>query len=186
MPRTRSAQAHEKVLEAAIKMIAERGIEGASMDSIAHLSGVSKATVYKHWESKEALCLEAITRMHGDLPEFDTGNPRADVISLLRHLARTRKSELWSKIWPRLIGFAQGNPEFARALRAHSTEPRREQLERLLRQAAALGELRSDIDVDFAMDLLVGPVMHRRFMGVEADPDTAEKVVDVFWRAWRR
>jgi hypothetical protein len=56
----------------------------------------------------------------------------------------------------------------------------------LLRQAAALGELRSDIDVDFAMDLLVGPVMHRRFMGVEADPDTAEKVVDVFWRAWRR
>jgi AcrR family transcriptional regulator len=186
MPRTRSAQAHEKVLKAAIETIAERGIEGASMDAIAQLSGVSKATVYKHWASKEALCLEAITTMQGDLPEFDTGNPRADITSLLRHLARARKSEIWNKIWPRLIGFAQSNPEFAQALRSRSTEPRRAQLARLLRQAASKGELRADIDVDFAMDLLVGPVMHRRFMGTETGPDTAEKIVDVFYKALRR
>ena len=50
-----------KSLEGGAQLIAERGIEGASMDAIARLSGVSKATLYKHWSSKEKLCLEAIS-----------------------------------------------------------------------------------------------------------------------------
>src|ERR1700733_8554374 len=106
MPRKRSAEVHEKVLAAAIETIADRGIEGASMDVIAQLSGVSKATVYKHWTGKEALCLEAIAKLQGELPEFDTGKPREDITNLLRHLVESRKTEIWGKVWPRLIGYA--------------------------------------------------------------------------------
>ena len=63
MARTPSAAAHEKVLDAAIQLIIERGIEGTSMDAIAQLSGVSKATVYKHWKDKDALCLDVLGRL---------------------------------------------------------------------------------------------------------------------------
>ena len=48
MPRTRSADAHRKVLDAALELFAERGIDATSMDAIAEASGVSKATIYKH------------------------------------------------------------------------------------------------------------------------------------------
>ena len=48
MARTRSASAHRKVLDAALALFAERGIEGASMDAVAEHSGVSKATIYKN------------------------------------------------------------------------------------------------------------------------------------------
>ncbi len=62
MARTPSAAAHEKVIEAAIQLIGERGIEGTSMDAIAQVSGVSKATVYKHWKDKETLCIDVIVQ----------------------------------------------------------------------------------------------------------------------------
>ena len=184
MPGTRSAEAHEKVLDAAIRVIAERGIEGASMDAIAQLSGVSKATVYKHWTGKEALCLEAIAKLQGELPEFDTGKPREDITNLLRHLVESRKTEIWGKIWPRLIGYAAGHPDFAYALQTRSTAPRRMQLARLLKEAGTRGQLRPDIDVDFAMDLLFGPILHCRLRGAEVDANAPERIVDVFWKAW--
>jgi AcrR family transcriptional regulator len=186
MARTPSSEAHQKVLKAALELIAERGIEGTSMDAIAQLSGVSKATVYKHWASKDALCIEAVASLQGKLPEFNSGDPRADITSLLRHLAHARKSELWGRIWPRLVGYAAGNPEFAQALRAQSTEKRQVQLGRLLKKAWEKGDLRKDIDLDLAMDLLVGPVMHRRFMNSAVPTRMPEHVVDAFWRAWGR
>ena len=79
MARTPSASAHEKVLEAAIQLIGERGIEGTSMDAIAQVSGVSKATVYKHWKDKETLCIDVIGSLSG---------PAARV-SFRRHAARS-------------------------------------------------------------------------------------------------
>jgi AcrR family transcriptional regulator len=81
MARTRSASAHRKVLEAALALVAERGEEGASMDSIAELSGVSKATVYKHWSDKEALILEMLADLHGlhIFPQFNSADTRADM-----------------------------------------------------------------------------------------------------------
>ncbi|HVW86443.1 MAG TPA: helix-turn-helix domain-containing protein, partial [Bryobacteraceae bacterium] len=66
MARTPSKEAHDKVLAAAIRLIAERGIEGTSMDAIASASGVSKATVYKHWANKEALLIEVVKSFSGD------------------------------------------------------------------------------------------------------------------------
>ena len=155
------------------------------MDAIASASGVSKATVYKHWANKDALLIEMIRTWSGDLPEFDTGNPREDLISLIRWLLQARKREELGKIWPRLIGYAVTNPEFARALQEHSFGPRRAQIARLLKQAAAKGELRNDIDSGLAMDLLIGPIMHRRFQGEKKiPPDLPEKVVEYFWKVF--
>ena len=39
-----------------MQLFSERGIDATSMDAIAETSGVSKATIYKHWQDKDALC----------------------------------------------------------------------------------------------------------------------------------
>src|SRR3954469_8655693 len=85
MPRTRSASAHRKVLDAALDLVAARGVDGASMDAIAESSGVSKATLYKHWSDKEALLLELMAEIHGlhARPVFDSGDTRADIVAVL-------------------------------------------------------------------------------------------------------
>jgi TetR/AcrR family transcriptional regulator, mexJK operon transcriptional repressor len=46
-------------------MFLRSGFLGASMDEIAALSDVSKQTVYKHFGSKEALFVQAVTSMTG-------------------------------------------------------------------------------------------------------------------------
>ena len=69
MARARSSAAHEKVLNAALALFSERGIEATSMDSIAAASGVSKATIYNHWADKEALLMEVMILINGASPE---------------------------------------------------------------------------------------------------------------------
>jgi AcrR family transcriptional regulator len=185
--RTPSKEAHRKVIDAALELMAERGVEGASMDAIAALSGVSKATVYKHWPSKDALFIDAIREQTGTLPEFDSGNARADLTELLGYLARVRKSEQIGRIWPRIVGYAVSNPDFGKALQSAAFQPRRAQIARILQQAGERGELPAGIDADFAMDLLVGPIMHRRFMDDKnMPPDLPGRIVEYFWKAFSR
>lgn len=54
-PTTRRPEKTEKVLEAAGQLFREQGYGAVSMDQIARDAGVSKATVYAHFESKERL-----------------------------------------------------------------------------------------------------------------------------------
>ena len=183
MPRPPSAHAHEAVLNAALKLIADCGIEGTSVDAISEVSGVSKATIYKHWENKEALCLEAIGRLKPDLPVFRSDSPRADAVALLRHLARSQKPEALGRIWPRIMSYAAGHSDFARAFCAHISDGRHARIKELLGRAIDKGELRRGLDIDLALDLLIGPVMHRRFMQESIPPSMPEQVVEAYWRA---
>jgi AcrR family transcriptional regulator len=182
MSRPPSVQAHESVLDAALQLITRRGIDETSVDDLAEAAGVSKATIYKHWTSKEAVFLEAISRLKCDLPAFDSGHPRSDVTEMLRHLATSRKPEAFSKIWPRVLSYAENNPAFMDAFRARIACGRRAQLIELLQTAVKRGELRTGLDIDLAMDLLFGPIMYHRLMQPSVPGDLPNRVVDSFWR----
>jgi len=183
MARLPSAEAHESVLNATLKLIADGGIEATSVDAIAMVSGVSKATIYKHWKNKEALCLEAIGRLKPDLPVFHSGDPRADTVALLQHVGCSQKPEALGRIWPRIMSYAACHPAFAKAFCAHISAGRRSQITNLLRQAISKGELCSNLDVDLALDLLIGPIMHRRFMHSSVPANLPKRVVEAYWRA---
>jgi AcrR family transcriptional regulator len=183
MARTPSSEAHEKVLSAAGVLISERGVNGFSMDSVARLSGVSKATIYKHWPDKEALCLETAKRLAGIIPTFDSGHPQQDLIALLQHLARRKKAPAWSRIWPRLTAYCANNPEFSRRLKRYLVEPQRLQLKRILEHAADRGELVPDLDIDFSLSLLAGPIYHCAMLKSEVPQRFVEHVVNSFWKA---
>jgi AcrR family transcriptional regulator len=184
--RTPSATAHRKVLDAAIQLIEERGIDGTSMDAIAQRAGVSKATLYKHWKDKETLCIDVLGSLREQPPEFDTGNLRQDLIDYLGYLFRFEKSERLMKIWPRIIGHAALNPNFGLALQKHAFEPRRAQVARILARGAERREFPAEVDPNFAMDLLIGPIMHRRFAGNVMSEDFPEQVVDAILRGLTR
>src|SRR6185437_8079148 len=184
MPRVPSVRAHQEVLKAVLKLIAEQGIEATSVDAIAAESGVSKATIYKHWKNKDALCIEAVGQLRGQLPVFDSDDARSGITKILKHMISGGKHEELVRLWPRIIGYAVANPAFGKAFRENSEAPRRKALTKFLQRAIAGGELRADLDFDFAMDLLVGPIMHRRFMNSTPAPSSfARQIVDAFWKA---
>jgi AcrR family transcriptional regulator len=188
MARPRSASAHEKVLRAAGELFAERGIEGASMDAIAAMSGVSKATIYKHWADKEALLLEVLAEMSGvrGRPSFDSGNTRADILAVLSYHP-PQDAGLRERLLPHLISYSATHREFGHTWRSKVMEPPRRELTHLLKLGIRKRELSSAVDMDLSLALLLGPLMYWHiFLRAEMqDPAALAKgVVDSFWRAY--
>ncbi len=189
MARPRSTRAHEQVLDAALKLFAERGIDSTSMDAIAETSGVSKATIYKHWPDKAALCLEVMARLHGleeELPVPETNDIRAEIVSVLSRRSPKQCSEMQIRLMPHLMAYAVRNPAFGVAWRARVMEPPRAEITRLLKRAVDCGQLSPDLDYDLAVALLVGPMMYRHVLSLinrNMPEDMPNRVVEAFWNA---
>src|SRR5208282_2323018 len=149
MPRSPSARAHQQVLEAALKLFARQGIDATSMDAIAAASGVSKATIYKHWRDKDALCLEVLpSPPRLDVPPIlMTGDNRADMIAVLRRRQGAQRSDRQNRTMPHLIAYAARNPAFAKAWSARVMQPARIQILGLLKRAIAEGSLARHLDL---------------------------------------
>ncbi len=191
MARPRSAQAHRKVIEAATGLFAERGIDATSMDAIAEASGVSKATIYKHWPDKDSLCLEVLGYLHGldeEPPIFDSGDWRADLIAQLRYQPAADRKTVRERITPHLIAYAARNREFGIAWRAKVVEPARVALKNLVRRGEQRGILKPGIDPEVAIALLLGPMIYRHVfvnkMGGKAPKDLEAHVADAFLGAF--
>src|SRR5262249_50868619 len=160
MARPLSTHAHEQVLDVALRLFAERGIDATSMDAIAEASGVSKATIYNHWQDKDALCLEVMARLHGvdeEVPLGENEDIRSGIAWILGHQPPEKRLEVQTRIMPHLMAYAARNPVFGMAWRSRVMEPPRRQLTRLLKRAVELGQLPADIDYDLSVALLLGP-----------------------------
>jgi AcrR family transcriptional regulator len=189
MPRSLSSRAHRLVLDAALKLFAHQGIDASSMDAIAAASGVSKATIYKHWPDKDALCLELLSYLHrlDRPPALKTGDHRADLIAVLSQEPPAEPSKLQRRLMPHFMAHAARCPAFAKAWRALVMQPIRIQLTQLLKRCMAEGALSADLDLDVSVALLAGPMMYRHLLfsaiGRKLPENMAERVVDAFWRA---
>ncbi len=191
MARPRSAQAHNNVLMAAVELFSERGIDATSMDAIAEASGVSKATIYKHWPDKDALCLEVMGYLHGideEPPVFDSGDFRADLIAQLQYQPAADRKTLRDKMVPHMIAYASRNQVLGVAWRARVIEPARVALTNIIRRGERRGVLRHGIDPEVGIALLLGPMMYRHIFGQKAGQkvpkDLEVQVADAFLAAF--
>jgi len=188
LQRPRSLQAHDKVIESTLELVAARGIEGTSVDAIASTSGVSKATIYKHWPDKEALCLEAIGRLHGldvERPRFNSGNLLQDFINLLQYRHAERFEDLRQRMTPHLIAYSASHPNFGRAWRDQTLEPLRMQATELIKKGIEQGSFPANIDIELALSMLIGPLVYMKIHKGKALPERfAPDVARAFWCAF--
>ncbi len=190
MSRGLSARAHSKVLESATQLFAGRGIDATSVDAIAAASGVSKATIYKHWADKDALCLEVMQYVHeldDGPPEVDSGDLRADLVAFLKYEPSRKKAAIIKKLTPHLIAYSARNEEFGRAWKTRVMERARTCLKMLLRRGATRGVFPAVLDEDLGVALLLGPMLYRHIFGSAVSLDwLVEGTVDSFWKAHAR
>jgi AcrR family transcriptional regulator len=190
MARGLSAHAHSKVLESATELFADRGIDRTSVDAIAAASGVSKATIYKHWADKDALCLEVMQFVHeldDGPPEVDSGDLRADIIAFLKYEPSRKKAAIIKKLTPHLIAYSARNEAFGRAWKTRVMDRARTSLKTLLRRGVNRGVFPAVLDEDLGVALLLGPMLYRHIFGSSVGLDwLAEGAVDSFWKAHAR
>ena len=194
MARPRSVRAHREVLDAAANLFAERGIDATSMDAIASASGVSKATIYKHWPDKDQLALEVMLYIHGldeDQPIFDSGDACADLIAQLSYHPGEDNHEMKSRLMPHLMAYSMRNQQFGQAWRERVIERQRFALKGILERGIKQRQLVKNLDFDLSIALLVGPMLYWRIFvdrnkAGKLPPDYAEQVVHAFWKAYAR
>ena len=164
--RPRSEKAQNAILEAAAELLLDQGLAAVSMDAVAARAGVSKATIYRWWPTKETLALDALYHEWAGVPPArDTGSLRGDLLSLFRPWARLAGRRPYGRVIAALLTEAQTDPEFGRQYRARFVEPRRDQARAIFRRAIERGEIPADTKIEVALDLLYGPIYHRLLHG---------------------
>lgn len=177
-PDPRISRSRQRTLGAALDLIAERGIAGASIEAISARSGVAKTTIYRQWPNHAALVLDAFRSVTPDPPQPDTGSLRGDLKVLVGGLAEAIGQGRGAALMASLIDAAQRDPQFAQ-MHAQESRRRRQAVLAVLARGIERGEFPSDTDCEALVDRLAGPVFHRRFItGLPLDRDFGERVVD--------
>jgi AcrR family transcriptional regulator len=160
--RPRSEKAREAILDAAGELLLGRGLSEVSMDAVAARAGVSKATIYRWWRTKEALALDTLYHewdtARPSMP--DTGTLRSDLLSYLRPWVRRASTRPVARVVAELVAAVHASPEFCDLYQARFVEPRRAPARAFFERALERGEV-PPIDVDLALDFVFGPIYHR-------------------------
>jgi AcrR family transcriptional regulator len=178
--RPRSEQAEQAIIEATLDLFAEQGFEGVCVEAVAARAGVGKATIYRRWSSKSELVVDAIAAVKPPLVHPDTGNVRDDLVEVLVAGYGRRAEPVTARLLVGLCMELQRNPEIGQLYRERLAGPRRQVIIGILQRGIDRGELRADITVEDAVDLLVGPLFYRQLVGAQA-PDRAaiRRLVDL-------
>jgi AcrR family transcriptional regulator len=184
--RPRSEQAEQAIIDAALELFGERGVDGVCVEAVAARAGVGKATIYRRWPGKEDLLIAALGSMKAPMPDPDTGRVRDDLIELLAILIRDMADPRFTRQFAMLHGEGEAHPRILARYTEMVTEPRRQVIRTVLRRGIERGELRADLDVEVSMLALTGAVMARgKHDLTPVSPGFAARVVDELLRGMR-
>lgn len=172
--RPRSAEADQAIAEATMELLSEDGWAGLTMNGVAHRAGVSTATLYRRYSSKEDLVCAAM-RARADVTETpDHGSLEADLRARLSKLVEKIRGD-GGRMTQGLIGEVVRNPRLADLFRNTLFAAGRDDLRRVLDRAVARGEIDEPEDVGLVDAVVVGPLFYRLL--ITGEPVTA-RVVD--------
>ena len=150
-----------RILAAAETLFAEHGFGGVSMSAIAIRAGVSKASVFHHFSTKNSLYLAVLLRARQDtaihLQNLESGEGSfATRLSGFagNHLARLTKHKQMSRLILREL--LRIGPRRARQLAEHVFEENFRHFVTILRSGQESGELRADLDPAAVATILLG------------------------------
>ncbi len=179
-PRPRiEGEREDEILDAAVELLMEVGYDRLTMDAVAREARASKATLYRRWETKASLVVEALARAKSapHIDEHDTGTLRGDLLSTFcghQGLSGSATGVLGS-----VITAVSTDPEFAERFRETFIAPKIAVSRGIYRRAQERGEIDPDLDLDIIVPALAGILLHRAFiMGAPIDDTTIERVVD--------
>ena len=175
-----------QILNGALQEFLARGYAGTSMDRVAATAGVSKPTVYNHFQDKEGLFTALVQKIARERcqskfnPETLGGPPAESLPRLLEQMVDSIADDEEFQDFIRLVIGESGRfPELARLFVTHFSKPGLEQMQEYLSEYAA---------VDFAdtkaiAQIVLGSVVYMTLTqyilhGREIMPLSKERFID--------
>lgn len=177
--RPRSEKARSAILAATRDLMEQGGLTAVTMEGIAQRAGVGKPTIYRYWANRYEVAMTALM----DAAEAQTSTTLSQSpLVMLKHQLR-QVAELFGSALGRgvtsILASADADTEVAKAFRNHFIQARRNEGGRHLQAAVAAGDLRDDVDLELALDLIYGALFYRLLMGHGAlGPADADALLD--------
>ena len=185
--RPREVRVDGAILAATLELVAEVGIHDFRMDDVAERAGVGKAAIYRRYRSKDELVTATVAALVSEITVPDTGSTREDLLALMRGAVEVYGDPIKAGVMPSLVGAMPQRAELARAVRDGFLSQRRAALRAVLDRGVARGDLRADLDVELALDVLGGALFYRLLVtGGPIDGDLAEGVAELILRGFAR
>jgi AcrR family transcriptional regulator len=172
-----------EILEAALAVLGEVGYDRFNMDAVAQKAKASKATLYRRWNGKVQLVIDALQHDHRqhhftEQGMVDTGTLRGDLIeAFCGHGGLTDKPEV--DAFGAILTAITRDAEFAEAFRNQVLAPKLAGSKALFERAKERGEIRADVDIELLAPALAGIVLHRFFLvGERPTQALVESVID--------
>jgi AcrR family transcriptional regulator len=167
-----------EILDAALEVLAEVGYDRLTMDAVAQRAKASKATLYRRWNSKATLVVDALASQKSSPPVPDSGNLRTDLLTAFCGMGGLTDHDT-TQTFGAVMTALSTDPEFAAEFRSRVLVPKAQLSRSLFQRAIDRGEVREDLDLDLVAPALAGIVLHRIFvMGEFPGPTLIERVID--------
>ncbi|ONH57682.1 TetR family transcriptional regulator [Frankia sp. CcI49] len=165
--RPRDATIDDRVLRAAVEELADQGVGGFSVNSVAARAGVAKRGIYARWPTRDGLVLAALGTLAAGLVPPRTGSLRADLLRLAPQVDAVFTEPRMS-ILARCLAELSRYPDLYAAFRRESVDRCAAAVQDAFHDARLRGETRPDLDTDLAASAFLGVLLTRQAFGRQA------------------
>lgn len=176
-----------RVVDAALKVLASStSSEEITIGAIVAVSGVSRAAIYRRWASREALLADALDSIRSAYP-LDPAQTTFDaLVGVFAPDASGFGSEEFERLFRRRLVLSLEDPVLRKKYWSDHVTRRRIAVVEVLEQAKRSGEIREDVDVESAVDLLAGVGYYQFVVRADDDPEEVARrlraAVEIVWR----
>ena len=163
--RPRSEETRTQILAATVRLLHTSTIQSISIEAIAREAGVGKATIYRWWDSKALVVIDAFMEHHIVKTPMPHDLPPGDAIAM--HLmSLIREYAGWSgRIVAQIIAEGQADPAVLREFRERFHYGRRAVLREMLEAWRSTARITVPTNIEILGELLYAPVYMRLMLG---------------------
>lgn len=168
----------QEILDATIDTLAEVGYDRLTMDAVAARAKASKATLYRRWNGKAQLVIDALCSKKQPHTMPDTGTLRGDLLAMFCDKGGVNDPQQLAVLGS-LITAVGRDAEFAEQFRRDFIGPKRAVSRQIWERAQQRGEVREDLDLDLFETAVPSMVLFRAILlGEPPSPEMVAQAID--------
>jgi len=163
--RPRNRTVRRNILETTLRLLKSETVKSISIEGIAKASGVSKATIYRWWNSKGAIVIDAFIEQHIVRTPMRRDIPPGEALAEHMRALIEQYSGLGGRIVAQIVAEAQFDPTLAQELRERFLYGRQAVVREIVEEWRRSGGIDPSVNVEVLMDALYAPIYMRLLLG---------------------
>jgi AcrR family transcriptional regulator len=169
------------ILHAAEQHLRERGYSGTTLESVAAAAGTTVPSLRRRYRDKSALVAAVIDSLRIDPLRPPKGPPRSRAAAILDNFDHNLRRPNSMALLATLLAEEARRPELIERFRERLAKPRRQALREALQLGIAAGELADDLDLEVAVNMLIGSFYARYISHGRIPANWSNRVLAQLW-----